>query len=83
MSRYVYVKSNYISYTYMNQRMKSVAVSKEISMMMLEDTYAPATTRNSISIPFLLTSGSKIYFSSATVTPRSLTSSAKNLTKAP
>ena len=68
----------------MNQRMKSVAISIKISMTMLEkNTYMPATNRDSISIPFLLTSGSKIYFSSAPVTPRSLTCSAKNLTNPP
>ena len=43
----------------------------------------PATKRDSISMPFLLTSGSKIYFSSTPVTPRSVTWSAKKLTKAP
>ena len=42
----------------------------------------PATNRDSILMPFLLTSGSKIYFSSTPVTPRSLICSAKNLTKA-
>ena len=46
-------------------------------------TYAPATTRASILMPFVLTSGSKTYFSSVPVTPRSSTWSAKNLMKAP
>ena len=52
-------------------------------MLEKKKTYIPATNRDSISMPFLLTSGSKIYFSSTPVTPRSLTCSAKKLTKAP